>query len=140
MAVGAETAQYLMRSRKALKKRKDIAPSNTPDPDLLRRAIGWTVGELKKYPNLTILHLPTVHYETPDEEPSFVEKELEAACREQGVRFLNMRRAFCDHYKATHEVAHGFRNTRPGVGHINQLGHKLTALELAKALAEDRKR
>ena len=134
IAVGAESAQFLMRSRKTQKKPTEIVPTNTPEPELLRRSIRWTVAELNKYPNAIILYLPTVHYKTPDEEPGFVEKELERACREEGLPFLSMRRAFVEHYKQTREVAHGFDNTQPGFGHINELGHRLTAVELAKLL------
>jgi hypothetical protein len=136
VAVGAESAQYLIRSINTQKKPKELPPANAPDPELLRRSIRWTVAELKRYPNATVLHIPAVHYKTPDEEPSFVEKELESACREEGVPFLDMRRAFVQHYKQTREVAHGFSNTQPGVGHINELGHRLTAIELVKLLTE----
>jgi hypothetical protein len=134
IAVGTESAQFLMRSTKTPKKRMAPGPANTPEPETVRRCIRWTVSELKKYPNATILYLPAVNYKSPDEEPGFVEKELETACREEGVPFLSMRRAFADHYKQTREVAHGFNNTRPGFGHINQLGHRLTAIELVKLL------
>jgi hypothetical protein len=134
IAVGAESAQFLMRSTKTQNKLKELSPANTPDLVLLRRSIRWTIAELNKYPSVTILHIPTVQYKISNEEPSFVEKELESACREQGVPFLDMRRTFVEHYKQTREVAHGFSNTQPGVGHINRLGHRLTAMELVKLL------
>ena len=139
VAVGAESAQFLMRSTKMPKKPAELATANAPEPETIRRCIRWTIAELNKYPNVAILYLPAVNYRSPNEEPSFIENELETACRDEGVAFLSMRGPFIDHYKQTHEVAHGFNNTRPGFGHINQLGHHLTAIEIVKVLKRARR-
>lgn len=93
--------------------------------------IYWTLKSLKnKYSKVVILYLPDMEYSNLSEGSSQVEIYLKKAAAQQGVDFINMRESFTLYYQLHHQPAHGFNNTVPGTGHINEIGHALTAATL----------
>lgn len=105
--------------------------------DLYRKHAKWIVRELAKaYPSLVIVYLPTVDYYKEIDPPAAMESALKEECEIEGVPFANMRTAFVDEYKRTGMACNGFLNTAPGVGHLNALGHRKTAEQLAPLVAE----
>jgi len=57
-----------------------------------------------------------------------------AACEKAGVAFVNMADDFIENYQATHMLPHGFANTVPGTGHLNEEGHRLAAQALYREI------
>jgi len=55
-------------------------------------------------------------------------------CEANGIRFVDVTDRFISHYESTYELPYGFSNTTPGTGHLNTLGHRLIAEELAPVL------
>ena len=97
--------------------------------------IEWTVVSLKaKYPNLIIVHIPYVTFNQPNEPPSSAEASLIKMAEKHSVPIIPMRKDFEDYYRSTHQPASGFNNTIPGIGHINEIGHRLIANRLAPML------
>jgi hypothetical protein len=56
------------------------------------------------------------------------------SCRRAGIDFIDMHETFVHHYRATGEFPRGFRNSRPGDGHLNVAGHRLVAETLCDYL------
>ena len=69
-----------------------------------------------------------------DSESDFA-RQLETACLENQIGFLNMQSIFCQNYKTNGRFVSGFFNTPPGEGHLNSLGHKLVAEAITHYLA-----
>jgi GDSL-like Lipase/Acylhydrolase family len=97
--------------------------------------IEWTVVELKaKYHNLIIVHIPFVTYNNPNEPPSSIEASLKKITAKHNVPFFAMRQDYVNYYHKFYQPAQGFNNTRPGHGHINEIGHKLITKRLVPVL------
>lgn len=98
--------------------------------------VNWTVQELqnKYHEKLVILYLPFIDYHNLTKSPSHLETVLAEISKKRGVKFVNMRRDFLEYYKIHRQTAYGFNNTEPGTGHLNEIGHALTAENLADFL------
>ena len=59
---------------------------------------------------------------------------LRAACRKEGVEFIDASDAFLEAYQRDHTVPNGFANTKMGSGHMNAYGHRICAGILLDAL------
>lgn len=93
--------------------------------------IDWTVENLKnKYPKVVILYLPD--YNNINQNPTEIETALTKFTAKYNIDFVNMKQDFINYYQAHHQRVHGFNNTVPGTGHINEIGHELTAKHLAE--------
>ncbi|MFB2918571.1 MULTISPECIES: hypothetical protein [Aerosakkonema] len=93
--------------------------------------IDWTVEKFKnKYPKVVILYLPD--YNNINQNPTEIETALTKFTAKHNVDFVNMRQDFINYHQAHHQRVHGFNNTVPGTGHINEIGHELTAKHLAE--------
>lgn len=62
-----------------------------------------------------------------------VREVFSAACDAAGVRFLDLTDRFLAAYEEEHILPHGFANTAPGVGHLNEDGNRM----VAEALCEE---
>ncbi len=96
----------------------------------------FTVQELKRvYKTPILLYIPEMDYFSEDyAKPHPTEQYLAEAASEAGVTFISLLPDFVEVYNTEHKTAHGFSNTRPGMGHINALGHEIAAERLAEAL------
>lgn len=63
-------------------------------------------------------------------------EEFENICSENNVRVVDMRPVFVEHYENEKEIPYGFANTKPGNGHLNELGHSLIAETLTPYIEE----
>lgn len=61
---------------------------------------------------------------------------LEKACRDNDICLVDMRPVFVEHYEKTQEIPYGFSDTKPGNGHLNELGHRLIAESLIPYIEE----
>lgn len=52
------------------------------------------------------------------------------ACKDNDITLLDMCPVYLEHYKNEKSLPYGFSNTKPGNGHLNELGHRLIAEEL----------
>lgn len=101
------------------------------------RALDWLIAEYKhRYNNVIILYLPTIKYENPTSKLTALEQDLKTICVKNDLTLLNMRPRFVKHFLANHEPAAGFANSRPGSGHLNNLGHRLVSEELLGAIKQ----
>lgn len=57
-------------------------------------------------------------------------------CADEGIIFVDMTDDFVSLYEEQHILAHGFVNTRAGVGHLNRYGHEAAAKVLADTIME----
>lgn len=55
-------------------------------------------------------------------------------CADEGIIFVDMTDDFVSLYEEQHILAHGFVNTRAGVGHLNRYGHEVIAKRLAQII------
>lgn len=62
--------------------------------------------------------------------------EYSAACKDNGIVFVDTGEAFLKAYKEDFIVPYGFSNTTLGGGHLNAAGHKIVAEEFYQALME----
>lgn len=53
--------------------------------------------------------------------------QFKKSCEANGIRFLSVDGVFCDHANSHAELPNGFSNSRPGTGHLNEVGHRLIA-------------
>jgi len=105
------------------------ADNNDVPSDLTRRAIWWTVEQLKaKYPGLVIVHMPDGSAQLNGLlPPPPTEKWLIEGCRRHRVPLITMRERVVQDYARTGKPPLGFSNTAPWVGHPNAHGHDLIA-------------
>ena len=59
---------------------------------------------------------------------------FKSCCEKNGILFVDVTDRFIAHYESTYELPYGYPNTTPGAGHLNTLGHRLIAEELAAAM------
>lgn len=52
---------------------------------------------------------------------------MEAACRENGIQFVDLTDSYLAGFGQQHKLPYGFANTSPGSGHMNAWGHRLFA-------------
>ena len=53
--------------------------------------------------------------------------DLQAACEEQGIIFVDMGTTIIEHYTNERILPYGFGNSKVGFGHLNPQGHKMIA-------------
>jgi hypothetical protein len=110
-------------------------PPESSQPSQYDALVDWAVENLKaKYPQLVILYFPD--YNNIKGNPSGIETALSRFTTKHNVRFVNMREDFINYYQVHQQRVHGFNNTVPGTGHINEIGHWLTAEHLAVVFEE----
>ncbi len=63
-------------------------------------------------------------------------ENFKSVCDKYGMTFIDMHEAFKTNYKKTHNLPHGFSNSRIGRGHLNETGHSLIANVLFDALCK----
>ena len=61
---------------------------------------------------------------------------FQKVCSEHGIAFVDMYNDFCREYTENHKMAYGFINTKVGVGHLNETGHRLIAERLGAVIKE----
>lgn len=112
---------------------------DAPVQDLARyrSAARWIVERIDRRGRpLVLFVVPTLDYglgRCVERRPRVraIQHELAA---ELGLPLVDPTEAFCAHYLATREPAHGFHNLVVGEGHLNAIGHRILAAELAEAL------
>jgi hypothetical protein len=100
--------------------------------------ISFAVKELKAiYGDPIIVYIPLIdYYSTTYTEPSIIEQVLSQAVEKTGTRYISMRDDFVSYFQQEHRMPQGFANTKPGTGHINELGHALVAERLSQIIAK----
>ncbi len=103
-----------------------------------RPLVDWTVQQLKnKYKEkLVILYLPFLDYNNTKAANTPIENSLKASTNKYGVKFIDMKQDFLKSYQLEHQPVYGFNNAIQGKGHMNEMGHELTAERLATVLKE----
>lgn len=71
-----------------------------------------------------------------EEENIESKKIFESVCLQNGINFVDMYDDFCEEFKNSHKLAHGFINTGIGEGHLNETGHRLIARRLGTVIKE----
>lgn len=90
----------------------------------------WTLRQFKqKYTNVSFLYLPSIDYGNPETE-SHIAELLNRYAAKYDFPVFNMTSDFTSYYKQTRQPVHGFHNTSPGEGHMNEAGHELVARRL----------
>lgn len=56
-----------------------------------------------------------------------LEARFIACCNENQIPVIDMTKPMADHFENTYEPSYGFANTKPGEGHLNEVGHRLIA-------------
>jgi hypothetical protein len=136
VAIGMQHLQKSLQTPAAISKGVSAEMQKT-----LPHLIDWTLRSLKEcYPRLIVVYLPAIQYHLPDSPPGEVEEAVNAAAGRSGVQYINMRESYMRYFKLTRQPAHGFSNTKPGVGHINEAGHALLAESLRQILSSDKNR
>jgi lysophospholipase L1-like esterase len=110
-------------------KKQNIAVREPVQPK--KQEIEWALKQLKqRYKNFVILYMPDIDYFNNKFEPSEYETIVKQIAEENKIDIINPRQEFIKYYKLYHQPVNGFFNTKPGEGHLNKEGHKLTAKEL----------
>ncbi|MGL4609348.1 MAG: SGNH/GDSL hydrolase family protein [Trueperaceae bacterium] len=115
---------------------EDPKPAEEEKPESDGSLERFVVEGLKEaYGTPMLLYIPEMDYFQADyAEARSTEKHLAEAAKEASVTFISMLPDYARLYKETHKIAHGFANTKPGIGHINDLGHTLIAERLAETI------
>jgi len=101
------------------------------EQDNLEELISFSVKQLKeKYPNLVLLYLPDINYSELNAKDTEIASLLKKYSRMYSVDIIDMKEDFMNSYKNTNQPVHGFNNTIPGEGHINNVGHQLVSDKL----------
>lgn len=131
LRIGAEKLQELFKEKPSIRIAENNYCKLTTDHE---SAVDWTVSSLKNsYGKQTIiLYLPTIDYSGVTSKSSEIEQLLEKYSAKYNVKYINMRTAFSQHYLKSRQPVHGFFNTIPGLGHLNNAGHNLVAMTLAE--------
>ena len=74
---------------------------------------------------------------TDDNAALYVEAYAQS-CVRSGIPFLNLTPALAAHFQATGRLPHGFFNSPPGFGHLNEDGHRLAAEAVLQYVKEHR--
>lgn len=103
-------------------------------PEYDPRLINWIVKNLKgSYDNSILVFLPDVDYQNGSNYELFPEEiMLTKYTKESHMDYVNMRNDFVSYRKKFTQPVIGFFNTRPGEGHINEMGHKIVADRLTE--------
>jgi len=128
LQIGMEKTQNLLKDTPKINNLEAAQPAFRPN---YSEIIDWSLAELKnKYPNSMILYLPIVSYDNQVKPKSEVETWVEYYADKHSLPFINMRAFFLNYYAETLQPAHGFYNTMPGKGHVNEAGHRIIASQL----------
>ena len=119
------------------KKAEPVSEPTDGDFEIEARSMDFVLNALKERASapIVIVYCPKVPnisgsaVNTDDPQRGAMD-ELKAKCAEHGIGFIDMSQRFIQHEQETGEFPRGFPNTRPGVGHLNAVGHDLVAREL----------
>ncbi|MEP7076300.1 MAG: hypothetical protein ABI878_10865 [Acidobacteriota bacterium] len=84
--------------------------------------------------NLIVVYVPEINA-TSGEEPEPIDKILQSICSIEGVGYVSVRDAMMQRRRSRNELPEGFRNTLPGTGHLNSLGHEIVGEEVWRAVS-----
>ena len=139
LRVGGNNLRKAMAAKPTHNNANKPLPEKKPSPDY-DEVINWTLKTLKDtYPNLVILYLPSIdnYADITNQKPTEIEISLNKLAAKNNVNFINMREDFLKYYQTYYKPAHGFNNTiLGGRGHINEIGHELSAKSLANIFEE----
>lgn len=102
--------------------------------------LSYILKELKTYAPLVVMYVPNVIYKSngKSEITSFSRNEvslINEVALSDNVEFYDLSSVFINNYKDTGHPAFGFHNTQVGgIGHLNELGHKLTSKFITKLI------
>ncbi len=104
--------------------------------DKQARAARWVVGQLARAPiPPALLYLPSLDYRAGCRDVCVVARnEFALAALDAGIAFIDTTPGLCAAFERTGQPANGFWNTRPGTGHLNELGHRVVAETIAHYL------
>ncbi|MFK7696912.1 hypothetical protein [Paenibacillus sp. HJGM_3] len=130
--IGADKLQKFITSTSSKTQDTQEIRTNSKEPSHYDESlIAWTMETLKKnYNNVLVIYIPTLNYQYLNEPPSIFEEKVQLYGEKVGVNVINMRETFVNNDNNRKWPSYGFYNTKPGVGHINEIGHKLIALKL----------
>ena len=86
-------------------------------------------------PRLPHIQGNKVDFDDPDK--SYAEV-LEAACRRNGIGFVNLGPDFTAYFRSSGRFVSGFFNTPPGKGHLNSAGHRIAAEAISRYFAGEK--
>jgi hypothetical protein len=139
LRVGGNNLKKAMAAKPPHNNPEESKVEKKPSPDY-DEVIDWTLKTLKdKYQALVILYLPSIdnYADITNENPTKIEISLTKLAAKNNMNFINMREDFLNYYHTYYKPAHGFNNTiLGGRGHINEIGHELSAKRLANIFEE----
>lgn len=124
---------------------RDEATADMKDDDIeaYRERITPFIQRIKKNAEgipVIILYHPQIEIDQDGslEIPGDVRKSqlFASVCEDNDVLFLDMSKRFKTEYQDNHIIPYGFANSRIGVGHLNEYGHKMIAEEVFKKIEE----
>ena len=121
-----------------------VPPAASAEPQVpLECAWAFLLAELQHRagPHVLLLYAPTlpcldrgrVLLEDPQ---GATARAFALACARAGVDFVDLGPAFAQHFRTTGRLTHGFFNTPPGTGHLDQDGHQLAAQAVVRYIEE----
>lgn len=63
---------------------------------------------------------------------------FEKLCNDNGITYIDMHKPFSEYYNETYRLPKGFTNTKVGIGHLNQYGHKVIANTLFDVMTKEK--
>ncbi len=92
-------------------------------------------------PRLVLVYVPHIAYFGSPAREAYPERRrfYHALAARLGLPLVDPTDALLESYARDHEPLHGFRNTRPGEGHLNARGHAVVGRLLAAELERERR-
>jgi lysophospholipase L1-like esterase len=111
-----------------------VARPATPRAEALLDSL---IGEVARVnPHTILVYVPHFLYFDPVPHVAYPVREAwyHALARRRGLPLVDPTDAMLAEFRRTHEPLHGFRNTRPGEGHLNARGHRVIGELLAAVI------
>jgi len=80
-------------------------------------------------PTVPIIANNTIIFQNPEQD---MVDQFEKKCRQYGFGFINLQNDFIQYYKKNNLFPRGFWNSRPSLGHMNAVGHRIMAIAILK--------
>ena len=138
--------RLLVKQYNDLQMNSAAAPAASAEPqsfenyEALLEPVMQKLAQISKEKNFQLVILHHNHVAFDENNQAYVQHNAQAqqqfqqSCEKNGIRYISTDDAFCQHANTYRELPYGFSNTRPGTGHLNEVGHELIAQVLYKAL------
>jgi predicted transcriptional regulator len=109
----------------------------TGDHSRYAELMDWIFQLLKtKYKHLVFLYVPEFDYKKYTG-PSKYETLMQFYAQKHEIKMLNITTDIVELFNTHKQPSHGFNNSIPGRGHLNEIGHRIAAEKLATYFKEE---